>query len=147
MFSPVPFRQRERRQRRLRISTMAAMANPSAQRLDAWHLLDDATNKLAAVDQAGLDTGPDVHRVRRPLARLATYERFWLHPGAARLRRLVAHLDDMDTIALSGQTSLATRLLDEYGDRADLFDDHGSIEDQELAARAARPQFYTVLLP
>lgn len=53
----------------------------------------------------------------------------------------------MDTIALSGQTSLATRLLDEYGDRADRFDDHGSIEDQELAARAARQQFYTVRSP
>lgn len=38
------------------------------------------------------------------------------------------------------------RLLAEYGDRAALFDPDRNLEDQELAARAANQQFFTVLL-
>lgn len=146
MSTSLHHRQRERRRRRLRVSAMAAMANPSAQRLDVWHLLDDATTKLAALHQADLDTAPDVRRVRRLLDRLTAYERFWLYPGAERLGRLAALLDGLDTVALSEQTSVAARLLAEYGDRAHLFDDRTAVEDQELIARAARRQFYTVLL-
>src|SRR6476469_7081050 len=69
--------QHTHRQRRLRVSTLAAMANPSSQRLDVWHLLDDATQQLAAVHRAGLDTAVEEGRVRRQLTRLAAYERYW----------------------------------------------------------------------
>ena len=41
------------RPRRLRVSALAAVANPSFQRIDTWHLLDDAAKQLAAVDRAG----------------------------------------------------------------------------------------------
>ena len=114
------------------------MANPSSQRLDAWHLLDDATKQLAAVHRAGLDTTVEEGRVRRQLDRLAVYEGFWLYPGAERLARLREHLDAMDTAELAEQTSLAARLLEEYGDRAALFDDDTPLEEQELVARASR---------
>ncbi len=134
------------RQRRLKVSTMAAMANPSSQRLDVWHLLDDATQQLAAVHRGGLNTVVEEGRVRRQLDRLAAYERYWLYPGEARLARLRDHLDDMDTAELAEQTNLAARLLEEYGDRAALFDDGAPLEEQELVARASQQQFYTVLL-
>ncbi|GAA3638997.1 aminotransferase class I/II-fold pyridoxal phosphate-dependent enzyme [Microlunatus ginsengisoli] len=122
------------------------MANPSSQRLDVWHLLDDATQQLAAVHRAGLDTAVEERRVRRQLDRLAAYERYWLYPGQERLARLRDHLDDMDTVELAEQANLAARLLEEYGDRAALFDDDAPLEEQELVARASQQQFYTVLL-
>jgi arginine decarboxylase len=122
------------------------MANPSSQRFDVWHLLDDATKQLAAVHRAGLDTTLEESRVRRQLDRLAVYEGFWLYPGTERLNRLRDHLDAMDTAELAEQASLAARLLEEYGDRAALFDDDAPLEEQELVARATQQQFYTVIL-
>ena len=106
------------RQPRLRVSAMAAMANPSAKRIDTWHQLDDATRQLARVHRAGLDVTREAAWVRRLLSRLAAYERFWLYPDADNLAMLRGYLDDLDTARLSKQTSLAVRLLEEYGDRA-----------------------------
>lgn len=131
---------------RLKVSALAAMANPSSQRIDVWHLLDDATQQLAAVHHAGLDTNLEEDRVRRQLDRLSAYEGFWLYPGLERLNRLREHLDAMDTAELAEQTALAARLLEEYGDRAALFDDDEPLEEQELVARASQQQFYTVML-
>jgi arginine decarboxylase len=138
--------QPSRSPRRLRVSALAAMVNPSSQRLDVWHLLDDATQQLAAVHRAGLDTQLEEGRVRRQLTRLAAYERYWLYPGQERLLRMHEHLDAMDTVELAGEVNLAARLLEEYGDRAALFDDASPLEEQELVARASQQQFYTVLL-
>lgn len=134
------------RERRLRVSALAAMVNPSSQRLDVWHLLDDATQQLAAVHRAGYSTTVEVSRVRRLLDRLSAYERFWLFPGPDWLGRLSGHLDAMDTVTLAAQTNLAARLLDEYGERAALFDTGESLAEQELVARATQQQYYTVLL-
>ena len=131
---------------RLKVSALAAMANPSSQRIDVWHLLDDATQQLAAVHHAGLDTALEEDRVRRQLDRLSAYEGFWLYPGLERLNRLREHLDVMDTAELAEQTALAARLLEEYGDRAALFDDDEPLEEQELIAKASQQQFYTVML-
>jgi arginine decarboxylase len=36
-------------QRRMRVSALAAVANPSVQRVDTWHLLDDVIRQLTAV--------------------------------------------------------------------------------------------------
>ncbi|WP_068426337.1 aminotransferase class I/II-fold pyridoxal phosphate-dependent enzyme [Piscicoccus intestinalis] len=132
--------------RRLQVSALAAMANPSSQRLDNWHLLDDATQQLAAVHRGGLDYTKERERVRRLLERLGSYERFWLYPGPKALEELTGLLNTMDTAWLSRKTSLYVRLLAEYGDRAALFDPDRNLEDQELAARAANQQFFTVLL-
>ena len=41
--------------RRLHVSALAAVANPSYTRIDTWNLLDDACRHLAEVDLAGLD--------------------------------------------------------------------------------------------
>ncbi len=131
---------------RLRVSAMAAMANPSSQRLDVWHLLDDACQQLAAVARAGLDTRSEVARVRRHLDRLAAYERFWLFPGPEWLEELRHQLKLMDTEELAQQANLVARLLEEYGERAVMFDTDESLAEQELESRARRQQFYTVLL-
>lgn len=53
------------RPRRLHVSALAAVANPSYTRLDTWNLLDDACRHLAEVDLAGLDTTHDVARAKR----------------------------------------------------------------------------------
>lgn len=83
--------------RRLQVSALAAMANPSSQRLDNWHLLDDATQQLAAVHRGGLDYTKERERVRRLLERLGSYERFWLYPGPKALEELTGLLNTMDT--------------------------------------------------
>ena len=135
-----------RGRRRLRVSALATMTNPSAQRTDVWHHLDDATQQLAAVHRADLNTTVEVRRVRGEMDRLAANERFWLYPRAERLGALRAHLNDMDTVTLAEQTNLTARLLEEYGERAALFDDAKPLPEQELVARATQQQFYTVLL-
>jgi arginine decarboxylase len=134
------------RPRRLRVSALAAVANPSYTRIDTWNLLDDACRHLAEVDLAGLDKAHEVARVKRLMDRLGAYERYWLYPGAANLATFRAHLEILSTVRLAEEVSLAVRLLSEYGDRAGLFDTSSPLADQELVAQAKRQQFYTVLL-
>ncbi|BBY36460.1 amino acid decarboxylase [Mycobacterium mantenii] len=132
--------------RRLRVSALAAVANPSYARIDTWNLLDDACRHLAEVDLAGLDKTHDVARVKRLMDRIAAYERYWLYPGAANLAVFRAHLESLSTVRLTEEVSLAVRLLSEYGDRAGLFDTSAPLDDQELVAQAKQQHFYTVLL-
>ncbi|OSC29792.1 amino acid decarboxylase [Mycobacterium vulneris] len=132
--------------RRLRVSALAAVANPSYARVDTWNLLDDACRHLAEVDLAGLDKTHDVARVKRLMDRIAAYERYWLYPGAANLAIFRAHLESLSTVRLTEEVSLAVRLLSEYGDRAGLFDTSAPLDDQELVAQAKQQHFYTVLL-
>lgn len=132
--------------RRLRVSALAAVANPSYARVDTWNLLDDACRHLAEVDLAGLDKAHDVARVKRLMDRIAAYERYWLYPGAANLAIFRAHLESLSTVRLAEEVSLAVRLLSEYGDRAGLFDTSAPLDDQELVAQAKQQHFYTVLL-
>ncbi len=132
--------------RRLRVSALAAVANPSYARVDTWNLLDDACRHLAEVDLAGLDKTHDVARVKRLMDRIAAYERYWLYPGAATLAVFRAHLESLSTVRLTEEVSLAVRLLSEYGDRAGLFDTSAPLDDQELVAQAKQQHFYTVLL-
>ncbi len=134
------------RPRRLRVSALAAVANPSYTRIDTWNLLDDACRHLAEVDLAGLDKAHEVARVKRLMDRLGAYERYWLYPGAESLATFRAHLEGLSTVRLTEEVSLAVRLLSEYGDRAGLFDTSSPLADQELVAQAKRQQFYTVLL-
>ncbi|ASW86284.1 MULTISPECIES: aminotransferase class I/II-fold pyridoxal phosphate-dependent enzyme [Mycobacterium] len=132
--------------RRLRVSALAAVANPSYARVDTWNLLDDACRHLAEVDLAGLDKTHDVARVKRLMDRIAAYERYWLYPGAENLAVFRAHLESLSTVRLTEEVSLAVRLLSEYGDRAGLFDTSAPLDDQELVAQAKQQHFYTVLL-
>ncbi|MGA7050446.1 MAG: amino acid decarboxylase, partial [Mycobacterium sp.] len=134
------------RPRRLRVSALAAVANPSYTRIDTWNLLDDACRHLAEVDLAGLDKAHEVTRVKRLMDRIGAYERYWLYPGAENLVTFRAHLESLSTVRLTEEVSLAVRLLSEYGDRAGLFDTSAPLADQELVAQAKRQQFYTVLL-
>ncbi|HSS25892.1 MAG TPA: amino acid decarboxylase, partial [Mycobacterium sp.] len=135
-----------RNPRRLRVSALAAVANPSYTRVDTWNLLDDACRHLAEVDLAGLDIAHDVARVKRLMDRIGAYERYWLYPGAENLAIFRAHLKSLSTVRLTEEVSLAVRLLCEYGDRAGLFDTSVPLADQELVAQAKQQQFYTVLL-
>src|SRR6201996_2347135 len=134
------------RPRRLPVSALAAVANPSYARIDTWNLLDDACRHLAEVDLAGLDKAHDVARVKRLMDRIGAYERYWLYPGADNLAAFRAHLESLSTVRLSEEVSLAVRLLGEYGDRAGLFDTSSPLADQELVAQAKQQHFYTVLL-
>jgi arginine decarboxylase len=134
------------RPRRLRVSSLAAVANPSYTRIDTWNLLDDACHHLFTAHHAGLDTRQKAAHAKRLLDRLGAYERYWLYPGAANLEAFRGYLADLATEQLSEEVSLAVRLLSDYGDRAALFDTSAPLADQELEARAKRQQFYTVLL-
>lgn len=139
-------RQRGNRRRRLSVSALAAVANPSYTRIDTWNLLDDACRELAEVDRAGLDTTHKAAQVQRMLDRLGAYERYWLYPGPVNLAAFREYLADGETGRLAEQVSLAVRLLCEYGDRTALFDTSAPLAEQELVARAKQQQFYTVLL-
>ncbi|HYB82665.1 MAG TPA: amino acid decarboxylase, partial [Mycobacterium sp.] len=132
--------------RRLRVSALAAVANPSYARVDTWNLLDDACRHLAEVNLAGLDTTHDMAKVKRLIDRIGAYERYWLYPGSENLATFRAHLEMKSTVRLTEEVSLAVRLLSEYGDRAGLFDTSAPLADQELVAQAKQQQFYTVLL-
>jgi arginine decarboxylase len=132
--------------RRLRVSALAAVANPSYTRIDTWNLLDDACRHLAEIDLAGADMAHDLARVKRLMDRIEAYERYWLYPGAENLATFRAHLESLSTVRLSEEVSLAVRLLSEYGDRTALFDISAPLADQELVAQAKQQQFYTVLL-
>lgn len=134
------------RPRRLRVSALAAVANPSYTRVDTWNLLDDACRHLAEIDLAGLDKDHDLAKVKRLMDRIAAYERYWLYPGAQNLATFRAHLESLSTVRLTEEVSLAVRLLSEYGDRTALFDTSAPLADQELVAQAKQQQFYTVLL-
>jgi arginine/lysine/ornithine decarboxylase len=134
------------RPRRLCVSALAAVANPSYSRIDTWNVLDDACRQLAVVDRAGMDITHEVARVKRLLNRLRAYERYWLYPGAANLAAFCGYLANLGTVRLNEEVSLAVRLLSEYGDRAALFDTSEPLADQELVAQAKQQQFYTVLL-
>src|ERR1700721_742898 len=132
--------------RRLRVSALAAVANPSYSRIDTWNLLDDACHQLAVVDRAGMDTSHEAARAKRLMNRLSAYERYWIYPGAEDLAAFREYLDNLATVSLEEKVSLAVRLLSESGDRAALFDTSASLVEQELVARAKEQQFYTVLL-
>ncbi|BBX73966.1 aminotransferase class I/II-fold pyridoxal phosphate-dependent enzyme [Mycobacterium shinjukuense] len=134
------------RPRRLRVSALAAVANPSYTRVDTWNLLDDACRHLAEVDLAGLDTAHEMAKVKRLMDRIGAYERYWLYPGAENLTAFRALLESKSTVRLSEEVSLAVRLLGEYGDRTALFDTSAPLAEQELVAQAKQQQFYTVLL-
>jgi arginine/lysine/ornithine decarboxylase len=136
----------DERPRRLCVSALAAVANPSYSRIDTWNVLDDACRQLAVVDRAGMDITHEVARVKRLLNRLGAYERYWLYPGAANLAAFCGYLANLGTVRLNEEVSLAVRLLSEYGDRAALFDTSAPLADQELVAQAKQQQFYTVLL-
>ncbi len=134
------------RPRRLRVSALASVANPSYSRIDTWNLLDDACRQLAEADRAGLDTKHQVARVQRLLDRIGAYERYWLYPGEKNLAAFREYLAAMATVRLTDEVALAVRLLSEYGDRAALFDTSEPLADQELVAQARQQHFYTVLL-
>src|SRR6185312_13438216 len=134
------------RPRRLRVSALAPVANPSYERHDTWNLLDDACRQLAAVHRAALDTENEQAQVRRLIDRLRGYERYWLFPGPARLAKYHKQLDDMKTDHLAEEVALAARLLAEYGDGTVLFDDTTPLAKQELVAHARQRRFHTVLL-
>ena len=134
------------RPKKLHVSALAAVANPSHSRIDTWNLLDDACHQLAEVDRAGFDTAHEMARVKRLLSRLGAYERYWLFPGPAKLERFRGYFANTATVSLTNEVSLAVRLLSEYGDRAALFDTATPLAEQELVARAKHQQFYTVLL-
>ncbi|MEO8814716.1 MAG: amino acid decarboxylase, partial [Mycobacterium sp.] len=110
------------RPRRLRVSALAAVANPSYSRVDTWNMFDDACRQLAEANRAGLDTAHHAARVKRLMDRIGTYERYWLFPGAERLAVFRGCLAALATVSLTEQVSLAVRLLCDYGDRAALFD-------------------------
>src|ERR1700743_1731603 len=135
-----------RRPRRLCVPRSAAVPTPSYSRVDPWNLLYDACHQLAVVDRAGMDTSHEVARVRRLLNRLGAYERYWIYPGPENLAIYCGYLDQLATVSLAEQVSLAVRLLSEYRERAALFATSISLADQELVARAKEQQFYTVLL-
>jgi arginine decarboxylase len=134
------------RPRRLHVSALAAVANPSYARIDTWNLLDDACRHLAEVDLAGQDKAHDIARVKRLMDRIGAYERYWLYPGAHNLATFRAHLESLSTVRLTEEVALAVRLLSEYGDRAGLFDTNAPLAEQELVAGAKKQHFYTVVL-
>ena len=68
------------RPRRLRVSSLAAVANPAYSRVDTWNLLDNACRTLAFAERDRRDTTQPEARARRLIDRLAAFERYWLYP-------------------------------------------------------------------
>ena len=134
------------RPRRLRVSALAAVANPSYTRIDTWNLLDDACRHLAEVDLAGLDKAHELARVKRLMDRIGAYERYWLYPGAENLATFRGHLESLSTVRLSRRGVAGRATAERIRRPRGLFDTSAPLADQELVARAKQQQFYTVLL-
>ena len=103
---------------------MAATANPSYTRRHLASARRCEPGIWPAVHPAPGSTSPG----RRPgssacSGRLAAYERFWLYPGSEQPGD-ASEVTSRSTPGAPrrGSTSLAVRLLSEYGDRAALFD-------------------------
>jgi len=83
---------------------MATVANPSYQRVDSWHLLDDAAQQLAAVHRAGLPHAREMGRSDgRRIASVPT-NGIGSTPGAGTLAKLLSHPDDGETDRLAAAT-------------------------------------------
>ena len=133
--------------RRLRVSSLAAVANPSYTRIDTWNLLDDACHHLAtsctgpgwtpgrrSPGRSGCwivwapTSGTGCTRARRIWRRSAAISPIWQRSDSpTRCRWRCACSPSMAT-APHCSTWLAP------------------LADQELVARAKQQQFYTVLL-
>ena len=135
------------RPRRLRVSALAAVANPSYTRIDTWNLLDDACRQPRRGRPRRAGQGPrpgsgeatdGPHRRLRAVLAVSRCARIW-RPSAPTWRAF-------PRCGSAEEVSLAVRLLSEYGDRTALFDTSAPLADQELVAQAKQQQFYTVLL-
>ncbi|MGK5682339.1 aminotransferase class I/II-fold pyridoxal phosphate-dependent enzyme [Actinoplanes sp. URMC 104] len=134
------------RPHRLHVSTMAALANPAYRRLDVWQALDETCRRLAALHDAGRDTTTDAAHVARLLDQLDAYERYWLYPGEAGLRRLRELMAEAHFGRLADEVTRTAQLLSTYGDRAALLNAGAGSPDREPAGTQARRQYHTVLL-
>ena len=80
--------------RRLRVSALAAVANPSYARVDTWNLLDDACRQLAEVRPRRAGQGPRSGAGETPDGPPRRLRAVLALPGAANLAIFRAHLDE-----------------------------------------------------
>jgi arginine decarboxylase len=85
---------------------MATMSSPAQRRLDHWHSLETAAQRLADAVEAGADTDQPAADFAGLIDELERYERFWLFPGLATLRRLREYLINWDAVPKSFAVSV-----------------------------------------
>jgi len=125
---------------------MATMSSPAQRRLDHWHSLETAAQRLADAVEAGADTDQPAADFAGLIDELERYERFWLFPGLATLRRLREYLINWDAVLARQLASRAVHRLSEFGDAGSLFDLEVPLADQHTDQFASGRHFVTVLI-
>jgi len=122
-------------------SLMATMSSPGQRRLDHRHSLETAAQRLADAVEAGADTDQPAADFAGLIDELERYERFWLFPGLATLRRLREYLINWDAVLARQLASRAVHRLSEFGDAGSLFDLEVPLADQHTDQFASGRHF------
>jgi arginine decarboxylase len=127
-------------------SLQATLISSAQRRLDRWHRMEEAAQRVAAAITAGLDTEQPATELTELLDELDSYERFWLFPGQATVRRLREHLTNSEIPMLLQLANRAVHRLGEFGDAGSLFDLDLPLNQQAVDQFAEGRHFVTVLL-
>lgn len=128
------------------ISLLATVASPAQRRLDRWHSVETAAQRLADSVEAGLDPQTLREELAALLDEVETYETFWLFPGQETVRQLREYLANADVVLLRQLASRAVHRLSEFGDAGSLFDLGLPLSEQSTELLGAARHFVTVLL-
>ncbi|WP_347352816.1 aminotransferase class I/II-fold pyridoxal phosphate-dependent enzyme [Intrasporangium sp.] len=128
------------------VSLQAMVTSPAQRRLDRWHALETSAQQLADRTAAGLDLGESAEAFVGLLDQLEPYERFWLFPGQAVVRRIREYLARRDVLLVQQLVSRAVHWLSEFGDGGAMFDLELPLAEQPEHLLAGARRFVTVLL-
>jgi len=126
------------------VSLLAPVVSPAQRRLDCWHSLEVAAQRLSTAAASGASLEEPSAAVAALLDEL-DYERFWVFPGQATVARLRELLKNRDVLMLRELASRAVHRLSEFGEAGSVFDLDQSLADQFNPLASGR-HFVTVLL-
>ena len=103
------------------VSLLAPVVSPAQRRLDCWHSLEVAAQRLSTAAASGASLEEPSAAVAALLDEL-DYERFWVFPGQATVARLRELLKNRDVLMLRELASRAVHRLSEFGEAGSVFD-------------------------
>lgn len=128
------------------VSVQATLISSAQRRLDRWHNVEEAVQRLSGAIDAGLDTEQPTAELIELLDELDSYERFWLFPGQGAVQRMRGHLANHEMPILLQLVTRAVHRLSEFGDAGILFDLDVPLNEQDVDQFAEGRHFVTVLL-
>ena len=125
-------------------TSLVALVGHAQERLDQWHRLDAAAQRLAAADPDNRDRLATI--LAGMIDELEGLERYWVFPGLVTLTRLRDHLSAGEHEWLAQIVTRAVHRLSEYGESGALFDLGVGLAEQDPNNRLGSRHFVTLLL-